>query len=628
MGSKMNGRIFSQSFVEEVRAASDIVAVISDYVRLKKTGQNFVGLCPFHSEDTPSFTVNRQRQMFYCFGCNVGGDVFEFIKRREAMDFPGAVRLLAERARLPLPQRSPAAEKRELERQALYYAGELAQRYYESCLKHRQLGAQPRAYLERRGIDEDIAAKFGLGFAPEDWEGVLRYLQQHGVAASTAVKAGLAIPRPKGDGAYDRFRGRLMFPIRDFRGRVVAFGGRLVGPGEPKYLNSPETPIYSKGRLLYALDQARSGIEREDVVLIVEGYLDVLACYQFDFDFAVASLGTALTKEQLELLKRLTTNVLIAYDADTAGQAATVRGLDLARDSGCQVRVLALPAGKDPDDVIRSDEAQTFAALIDNALPIPMYYFQRLLERHDTSNLEGRLAVAEAMVPHLAGIENLVEREEYTKKVAQSLNLEQHLIKTQVQQLRRGQERGSRSQKTGPKAKRSLLPAAHRAEIGALLGLGSLFLNCPETRVTIAESISKDWLSSLPQAVVMRAMLTLFEQGGSDFSLSRLQDRLPDQGARDALAELAVQPVPAGDAAVLIAHFADRLKLMWVQKEIGSLRREINSGKRAGKNEDSANLIRRLADLHHQEVLLKQPSPGRNSRDGWMEGGTRHAEKG
>ncbi|HHV08071.1 MAG TPA: DNA primase [Firmicutes bacterium] len=625
----MNRGIISERFVEEVRAASDIVDVISDYVRLKKVGQNFVGLCPFHSEDTPSFTVNRERQMFYCFGCNVGGDVFEFIKKREMVDFPESVRLLAERARLPVPSSSPAHKKRQLESQTLYYAGELAQQYFQSCLQHRQIGAEARAYLENRGIDAAVAEKFGLGFAPERWEGVIQHLKKHGVSEATIVKAGLAIPRPRGSGAYDRFRGRIMFPIRDFRGRVVAFGGRVLGPGEPKYLNSPETPIYRKSRLLYALDLARSGIERENAALIVEGYLDVLACHQHGFDFAVASLGTALTSEQLSLLKRFTKHMFIAYDADKAGQTATVRGLQLARQAGCQLKVLLLPEGKDPDDVIRVHGPKAFATLIEQALHVPAYYFQRLTERYDISTLEGRLTVAKAMVPHLAGIENLIEREEYTKMVAEELKLSQEALRAEIQESKRVQQKSSyKEQKTKAKSKPSLLPATYQAETGALIGLGSLFLTYPETRSIIAASIPKDHLSNLPQAVVLKTMLALFEQGSSDFSLSGLAEMLPDQQARDALAQLAVQTPPVGDTSVLIADFAGRLELFWVQKEIQSLRREINSRNRAGKNEDSANLIRRLADLHCQEVSLKQPSQGRNPMDGWKEGGTRHAEKG
>ncbi|NLG87060.1 MAG: DNA primase, partial [Firmicutes bacterium] len=583
----MGRGIFTNEFIEEVRTASDIVAVIGEYVRLKKVGQNFVGLCPFHNEDTPSFTVNRERQMFYCFGCNVGGDVFEFIKKRETVDFPEAVRLLAERAHLAVPVLDPADEQRKLERQALYWANELAKKYFQSCLYHRELGAEARAYLARRGIDTATAQKFGLGFAPDKWESLLYYLRQSGVGQEVAIKAGLAIPRPKGTGAYDRFRGRLMFPIHDVRGRVVAFGGRVLGPGEPKYLNSPETTIYRKARLLYALDQARSGIERENKVLIVEGYLDVLACYQFGFDFAVASLGTALTSEQIALLKRYTTNINIAYDADAAGQTAAARGLQMVRQAGCQVKVLMLPVGKDPDDFLRSHGAEAFKALVEQAVPLPVYYFRQLTQKHDIGTLEGRLAVAKAMVPHLAGIENLVEREEYTKKVAEKLGLSQEALRAEIkQQIEEKGQVGFRKPTITTKARPSLLPATRQAETDALMGLSSLFLANPEIRPLIAASVPVDCLSQLPQATVLKTMLALFDPNGSDFSLPELANMMPDQDTRNILAQLAVKPPPVGEAAELVADYTRFLHLLWVQRQIQILKREINSLKRAGKNEE------------------------------------------
>ncbi|MGI6129089.1 MAG: DNA primase [bacterium] len=624
----MSRGTFTTEFIEEVRAVSDITAVIGEYVRLKKVGQNYVGLCPFHNEDTPSFSVNRERQMFYCFGCNVGGDVFEFIKKKEAVDFPEAVRLLAQRANLQIPLSGPADERRQVERQALYHASDMAKEYFQSCLRHRKLGAQARDYLAERGIDTATLDRFSLGFAPNEWESLLYYLKRRGVSQEVAVKAGLAIPRPKGTGAYDRFRGRLMFPIHDVRGRVVAFGGRILGPGQPKYLNSPETPIYRKARLLYALDQARSGIEREDKVLIVEGYLDVLACYQFGFDYAVASLGTALTSEQVALLKRYTTNISIAYDADAAGQTATVRGLRLIREAGCRVRVLLLPQGKDPDDFLHSAGAGAFQTLVEQAVPLPVYYFRRLTDEYNTGTLEGRLSIAKAMIPHLAGIENLVEREEYTKKVVEKLGLSQEALRAEIQRQIEGKRPGSFSAKTtGPKGRLSLLPVARKTEKDVLMGLGRLFLTHPEIRPVIAAEIPIDRLNQLPQAMVLKAMLALFEQSGSEFSLSKLRAVMPDEETHAILAKLAVEPPPTGDIEKLAADYTRFLHLAWVQRDIQTVRQQINSPEAAGKNKDSSNLIRRLAELHRRKDLLKQQSQEKHSADGWKEGGTRHAEK-
>ncbi|BCV25619.1 MAG TPA: DNA primase [Firmicutes bacterium] len=622
----MAGKMFPAEFIAQVRAANDIVAVVSDYVRLKKVGHNFVGLCPFHNEDTPSFNVNREKQMFYCFGCNVGGDVFEFVRQREKVDFPEAVRLLAERAHLPLPARSRREERRQEERDELYYANALAAEYFRAQLT-RPGGEAAREYLARRGVTLEVAEDFGLGYAPPAWEGLLSHLKSRGVSAATAVRAGLAVPRPQGDGAYDRFRGRLMFPIRDLRGRVCAFGGRVLGPGEPKYLNSPETPVYSKGRTLYALERARSSIEKEDRVLVVEGYLDALTCHQYGFTWAVASLGTALTRDQVELLKRFSNNVYIGYDADAAGQAATVRGLELTRAAGCRVRVLKVPVGKDPDEFLHSEGKEAFAALVAAALPLPDYHYQRLLARHGKDTLEGRVAVAQGMAPVLAGIESAVEREEYTRRVAQDLGLRMEALAAEIRRAARAPSAEGRPPAGGRAGRPSLVPAAGQAAAAALTGLVQLFVFAPETRPAIAAALPPGGLGETPPAVVLRALLNLYQEGSTDFSLPEISRRLPDQAARECLAQVAVRPAPVGETEGLLADYLRFLQRLFLEQEIGRLRKEIISLNRAGKNEESANLIRRLNDLLREANRLKQPSQMTFPTGGRKEGGTRRAEK-
>ncbi|MDK2855796.1 MAG: primase [Bacillota bacterium] len=624
----MTGRVFPPDFIAAVRAASDIVDVVSDYVRLKKVGQNYVGLCPFHNEDTPSFTVNRGKQMFYCFGCNAGGDVIEFIKQRERVDFPEAVRLLAERAHLPLPARTKEDEERWREREELYYANALALEYFRAEL-NRPDGEAARRYLERRGIAPAQVEDFGLGYAPARWDGLLSYLEKRGIPPQTAVRAGLAVARQQGNGAYDRFRDRLMFPIRDLRGRVIAFGGRVLGNGEPKYLNSPETPIYSKGRTLYALDRARASIEKENRVLVVEGYLDAVTCHQFGFTWTVASLGTALTREQVDLLKRFSTEVFIGYDADAAGQAATVRGLELTRAAGCRVRVLQVPVGKDPDEFLHTEGREAFAALVEGALPLPDYHYQRLVAKHGKETLEGRVAIAREMVPVLAGIESAVEREEYTRRVAQDLGLRVEALAAEIRRSG-GVERGKRPERAnkGP-AVSFLVPAPRRAEAEALMRLSQLFIFCPQTRAQIAAEIAPEKLGNLPQAVLLRTLLELFQEGEQEFSLPTLSERLPDQGARECLAELAVrEDVPSEAVDKLLADYLRLLRRLWVEEEIERLKKEIISLNREGKNEASANLIRRLNDLHREANRLKQAAQLTIPTDGRKEGGTRRAQKG
>lgn len=622
----MSGKLFPEEFVAEVRAANDIVAVVGDYVRLKKVGHNFVGLCPFHNEDTPSFNVNREKQMFYCFGCNVGGDVIEFIRQREKVDFPEAVRILAERAHLPLPLRSPKEELRREEREELYYANALAAEYFQAQLAGAG-GQAARAYLTKRGVTPGVIEDFALGYAPQAWEGLLDYLKSRGISAATAVRAGLAVPRPQGGGAYDRFRDRLMFPIRDLRGRVCAFGGRVLGPGEPKYLNSPETPVYSKGRTLYALERARTSLEKENRVLVVEGYLDAITCHQYGFTWTVASLGTALTREQVDLLKRFTTHVYIGYDADSAGQAATVRGLELTRAAGCQVRVLKVPVGKDPDEFLHSEGREAFAALVDAALPLPDYHYQRLLAVHDKKTLEGRVAVAQGMALVLAGIESAVEREEYTRKVAQDLGLRMEALVAEIERATRPKS-AERQSAAGKPQRPSPVPSARHAEREALAGLAWLFLFVPETRQAILATVPQENLGTTPEGEVLQTLLGRYQAGEEDFSLPELTERLPSAAARESLAKLAVRPSPAGDPHELTADYVRFLRRLWLESEIDRLRKEIISLNREGKNEASANLIRRLNDLVREANRLKQPGQMTISAGGRKEGGTRRAEKG
>ena len=315
-------RLTQERLIEEIKEHNEIVAVVSEYVQLKPQGRAYVGLCPFHGEKTPSFTVSREKQLYHCFGCGAGGDVLSFIMNIENLTFGEALRLLAERANISLPDQHLSTpqrrEKEELER--LYKLNDLAARFYQKILLQTETGKRALAYLKERGISRQTAEQFRLGYAPPHWTGLVMFLRQKGIPLQEAEKAGLV--RGGGDGYYDRFRDRLLFPILNLRGQVIGFGGRILGEGQPKYLNSPETAIFQKGRSLYGLFQARDQIRREQQALIVEGYMDVITAHQAGIKEAVASLGTSLTVEQARLLRNQAEEVIIVYDADSAGQAA------------------------------------------------------------------------------------------------------------------------------------------------------------------------------------------------------------------------------------------------------------------------------------------------------------------
>ncbi|HEY7205217.1 MAG TPA: DNA primase, partial [Methylomirabilota bacterium] len=315
---------FSQQHLDEIRARIDIVEIVGQFVKLKRAGENWKGLCPFHTEKTPSFTVNPKRNIYHCFGCGAGGDAFSFLMRQDRVAFPEAVRALADRAGVALPDAGGRAPEAESKLEGLRRVMALAAEFYTHSLWERG-GEKARAYLEQRGVDAEVARRFGLGFAPEGWNALLTVMARQGIGEDALVQAGLALPRQNGPGFYDRFRGRLLFPIRDVQGRVVAFGGRALSGEEPKYLNSPETALYVKGQMLYALDVAKTAIRERSRAIIVEGYLDCLMAHQHGFDETVAALGTAFTAAQLGLLRRYADEVLALFDADAAGQKASSR---------------------------------------------------------------------------------------------------------------------------------------------------------------------------------------------------------------------------------------------------------------------------------------------------------------
>ncbi|MCK5734206.1 MAG: DNA primase, partial [Candidatus Latescibacteria bacterium] len=366
-----------EEVIEDIRAQINIADVVSDYVALKKKGQNYFGLCPFHVEKTPSFSVNVEKQIFHCFGCGAGGNVFTFLRDVEKISFVEAVRLVAQKAGVPLPEERSGTRSGEVSDE-LYRANELAQKYFQHLLWKDASGEKVRTYLAERDLSEETAKRFGLGVALPNWDGLLKVGAKRALGGETLQKAGLVVPRT-GGGFYDRFRDRLMFPITNIGGRTVAFGARTLDPeGHPKYLNSPETPIYRKGHILYGLSEAKDAIRKTGQVLIVEGYTDLLRLMQSGIEHVVASSGTAFTPEQAKLLSRYGDRVVLVYDADQAGSAAALRGIDILLAADLDVRVISLPEGHDPDSFVREEGPDRFLNLLQDAQPILDYKLSQL----------------------------------------------------------------------------------------------------------------------------------------------------------------------------------------------------------------------------------------------------------
>ena len=422
---------FTDEFLDEVRARNDLVQIVSQYVPLQQKSRRYWGCCPFHSEKTPSFSVDPDKQFYYCFGCHEGGNVIHFIMNMEKRTFPEAVQFLAEKAGLPLPQTgqdSRAYQEKKRRKQRLYEALRQAALFY-----HRQLStdgaAHARAYLEKRGLTQKEVKHFGLGYAPKEWQGLTDHLTAQGFTLKELSDAGLAVV--KGEKKYDFFRDKLIFPIIDQQSRVLGFGGRLLSGDGPKYINTAETLVYNKREMLYGLNFYRQfGKERE--LFMTEGYMDCISVSSFGFPNVVASLGTALTTGQVRLLRRFADTVYFAYDGDAAGQNATLRGLDIAEKEGVAVRVLVLPDGQDPDEFLRSRGASAFRALKESALTLTECKIQALTKAFDMQTENGRTAFAQKAAALLRPL-SPVERERYERYIAKASGFAVETIQQQAQ---------------------------------------------------------------------------------------------------------------------------------------------------------------------------------------------------
>jgi len=417
------------SFADRVKQQADIVRVVGGYVRLKKNGQNFSGLCPFHSEKTPSFAVHPVKQIYHCFGCGVGGDVFKFVMEMDKCDFMEAVRAVADKCGIAIPrsrERSPEERREQQERTALIELHREAATFFSRQLEATPEGKAARGYLSDRGLSAEAIATFGLGYAPSGGDVLLRHLKAKYPEKLIEV-AGLASRDPSGR-AHDRFRRRIIFPISNEAGKVVAFGARALGDDLPKYLNSPETPIYIKSTVLYHLDRAKESIRRADAAILVEGYMDTIAVAHAGITNVVASCGTSLTETQVKLISRFTRRIVVNYDPDTAGQAATERSLAILLEHDCDVRVLALPGGKDPDTFIRAEGAAAYRKLLEAAPPYLDYLIGRAREL-GVANAEQKLRAMNFLLPFVQRIPNALLRSEWASRIAQQLRIDEPVLR-------------------------------------------------------------------------------------------------------------------------------------------------------------------------------------------------------
>jgi len=521
-----------QDFIELVRSSTDVVSVISTYVPLKPSGKSFKGLCPFHSEKTPSFHVNPERQIFHCFGCNEGGDAFKFLMLYDKLSFVEAVEQLAGRAGLQVPRRSGAGQKEDRERQLLHQLHEEAAKFYQTELHETPEGARAIAYLRKRGFDDETIRRYGLGFAPDGWTRLLDHLTKRGARPEQIERAGFAIPRKSGHGFYDRFRGRVMIPIASEAGKLIAFGGRILGDGEPKYLNSPESRIYNKSSVLYGFHRAKDSIRKEGFAILMEGYMDCLQAYQAGIGQSVACCGTSLTAGHARLIKRYTDKVVVNFDPDDAGVRAARRSIDLLLEQGFDVRVLDLPDGLDPDGFIRAQGGERYRELLEDATSFISFLIREASKRYDVGAPRGKAAFLSDVLPVIGKIPNRVERIGYVGPLAEHVGITDGAV---LDELRRHVE---------TRAQRFKLPATEVPSVTlAERELIRWILSGPEGSA-ILDEIEEEDLEGLRTAPILRLMRE--EKASGTLGTERLLDRLSPDALKTQLTRIMTEPSPLG----------------------------------------------------------------------------------
>jgi DNA primase len=579
---------YPPALLDEIRAGVDVVDLVGRFVNLRKAGQNYKGLCPFHGEKTPSFMVNPRKGIFHCFGCGVGGDVFGFLMRQDRLSFPEAVRVLARQAGVALPEeRGP--RQGDSGREELYRAMELAADFYSERLWSAG-GERARAYLDERGISSEVARRFGLGWAPEGWETLPDALKSSGVGEEAMLAAGLRVARDNKPGAYDRFRSRLLFPIRDLQGRVVALGGRGFGDDQPKYLNSPETPLYTKGNLLYAADLARETIRERNRALIVEGYIDCLMAHQYGFTETVAALGTAFTAAQLGVLRRYCDEVITFFDADAAGQRAAERAEELLEPSGggmawgvnragafeasgtLRVKVALLPAGHDPDTFLRAEGAAAFTERIAAARSLLAYALDRAVTEGGGGGARGRLNAFARVALMLAKVADAEEATALAREAALKLGADPTQLWIEAQRLQAALRRPTAVAGTATST-----PAPSVVE----RDLVGLLLASPEARRTLAPLLDPGDVAHAGLREIVEALVRFPEMGAE-----HLMSELAGDHARHTLSALLVEERPLGDEPVVVEQFRRRLARARTVGRLRSVSQAVAEGQQRASSAD------------------------------------------
>ena len=605
-----------EEIIDQIREQSDLVTLVGEYIKLERRGKNMLGLCPFHNEKTPSFSVSAEKQLYHCFGCGASGNVFSLVMELEKLTFPEAARFLAKRAGIKIPEREREAGPGDQLKDKIYNLNLAAARYYQYQLLKTTPGKKALNYLLKRGINRQTIETFMLGYAPGNWTGFFNFASKKGASPELLVKAGLVSPG-KEKSHYDRFRNRIIFPIFTLSGKVAGFGGRLLEEkekGGPKYLNSPETLVYNKSSILYGLNFAREEIRRQKKAVVMEGYTDVITAYQAGIKNVVASLGTALTAEQGRLLRNQADLVITAYDSDSAGQAATWRGLAVLQSTGCLVQVAELPEGSDPDSLIRKQGADAFKIFVEKSVPLIEYRLIRLRERYDLKTEVGRLRYIEELMPFLVTAVNQVERDYYLKKAAEEIGVEEAGLRGELKKFER--KRFNRDQAGQTEKKEEVKPIVFRPAEKILL---SLTIQSKEIAEQGRNLIKSGFLEDERVQKVFNTLWQLYDAGEA-VSAEKLLDMFEDEETKNFISRVATDPALQDLQPKIAKRMAedsfDYLQRLWSARQQLELKKRIKELEALGDEKQIEQLLREHQDL----ITNKDGSPNRSGKGGDFNG--------
>jgi len=569
--------------IDQIRQSNNIVEVISEYLPLKKAGSNFRALCPFHQEKTPSFMVSPQKEIFHCFGCGEGGNVFNFLMKHEKISFIEAVERLAERAGISLPKDKASqqeASRISEEKKSLFEINHYAADFFHRCLKSASSAQKAREYLKKRGLGEETINNFGLGYAPGSGGGLLEPAVNRGYSKELLEKAGLITFSEKRNHYCDLFFDRIIFPISDVQSRIIGFGGRALGDQSPKYLNSPETAVFSKGKTLYALNRAKESIQKKNQVIILEGYTDVLTCHEFGIENSVATLGTALTSDHVSIISRYAEQVVIVYDADTAGIKAALRGLDMFIRSGLKVRVVALPQGSDPDDFLRSQGVEKFQREISQSLSLVDYRIKLVLQTTDLNSSEGKVVLVEEVLPTIARIKNLIEQKEEIKKLSRLISVDEETLLLELGRINRKTYQWEEPSYREELTRDFRNSTSQQGILKAEKGLVQVMINYPEEIETIRVEITpKDFLIS-DLSKIVKVIYELYDKK-EPIKPAIIMDRIYSEDLQfssqinQIIASLAIEEKKAEFSPGTVNALIERIKIHRSEEEKEKIREEL-----------------------------------------------------